>query len=388
MESTAVVQNTKRESRKKLTIIDCDIHMPTIRDAVIAYLPRHYREQIDTFGMRLPTQGAMYLNGAKGGIMQEQQFPMDGTPADLLAYFQKEHLDKYRVEHAILTGLGDYAIQTTPDADYAAALCTAYNNYLIDHYISGDPRVKGSIMIPKQDPLLAAKEIDRIGGHPGIVQVISSNGAEKPYGHRFYYPIYEACERHGLPFAVHVSMEGIGINHPPTGAGYVNHYIEYRMARTQIMMAHLASMIFEGVFQRFPSLKFVMIETGILWIAPYIWRMDQDWKALRSQTPWVKEPPSEIVRKHVRFTSQPIEIPPDESLFLPLLKSMYGDTNLCFASDYPHWDFDHPFKSFPKLDDELKDRIFYNNAAELYGLPPRRSESDAEAETGAEGTSE
>ncbi|TLS51657.1 amidohydrolase [Paenibacillus antri] len=376
MESVAATQETPRRGRKRLSIIDCDIHMPTARDEVLSYLPRHYREQIDTFGMRLPTQGAMYLNGAKGGIMQDQSFPQDGKASSLLAYFQTEHLDKYNIEHAILTGLGDYAIQTTPDADYAAALCTAYNNYGIDHYLANDPRIKSSVMIPKQDPLLAAKEIDRVGSHPQIVQVISSNGAEKPYGHRFYYPIYEACVRHNLPFAVHVSMEGIGINNPPTGAGHVNHYIEYRMARTQIMMAHLASMIFEGVFDRFPTLQFVMIEAGMLWIAPYIWRMDQDWKALRSQTPWVKEPPSEYVRKHVKFTSQPIELPPDESLFLPLMKSMFAETNLLFASDYPHWDFDNPFKSFPKMDDGMWDRIFYRNAAELYGLPARRSETE------------
>jgi predicted TIM-barrel fold metal-dependent hydrolase len=378
METTSI-QQTAKKSKKKLSIIDCDIHMPTVQEEVFAYLPRHYRNQIETFGIRLPSQGGMHLNGAKGGIMQDQSFPKDGKPSSLLSYFQAEHLDKYNVEHAILTGLGDYAIQTTPDADYAAALCAAYNNYGIDHYLANDSRIKSSVMIPKQDPLLAAKEIDRVGGHPQVVQVISSNGAEKPYGHRFYNPIYEACVRNNLPFAVHVSMEGIGINNPPTGAGHVSYYIEYRMARTQIMMAHLASMIFEGVFDRFPTLQFIMIEAGMLWVAPYIWRMDQDWKALRSQTPWVKEPPSEYVRKHVKFTSQPLEVPPDESLFLPMMKAINAEECLLFASDYPHWDFDSPFKSFPKMEHRMWDRIFYQNAAELYGLPPRSSETEGAA---------
>ncbi|SDD57255.1 hypothetical protein SAMN02799630_03870 [Paenibacillus sp. UNCCL117] len=376
MEDIAVKPLSARSPKAKKSIIDCDIHIPSVREEVMGYLSRHYREQIETFGMRLPSQGAMYLNGAKGGVMQEQKFPQDGKTSSILAYFQAEHLDKYKVEHAILTGIGDYAIQTTPDPDYAAALCTAYNSYMIDHYLSQDRRIKGSVMIPKQDPLLAAREIDRIGDHPSIVQVIVSNGAEKPYGNRFYYPIYEACVRHNLPFAIHVSMEGIGINHPPTGAGHVNHYIEYRMARTQIMMAHLASMIFEGVFDRFPTLQFVIIEAGMLWLAPYIWRMDQDWKALRSQTPWVKEPPSEYFRKHVKYSSQPIELPPDESLFLPLMKAINAEHSLLFASDYPHWDFDSPTKAFPKMDSAMWDRIFYQNAAELYGLPPRSSDTE------------
>ena len=43
---------------------------------------------------------------------------------------------------------------------------------------------------------------------------------------------------------------------------------------------------------------------------------------------------------------------------------------VCFASDYPHWDFDDPRRVFPtRMDQELKERIFYSNAAELYGLP-------------------
>ncbi len=341
---------------------------------MIPYLPRKYREQIETFGWRLAAQSDMYLNGAKRGMMQDEHFPEDRSAPNMVSYFQKAHLDKYNIEYAILTGIGDYALQVCPDPDYAAALCTANNDYGLEHYITKDRPMKGSIIIPKQDPHLSAIEIARLGGHPDMVQVIVTNGAEKPYGNRFYHPIYEACERNNLPFAIHVSMEGIGINNPPTGAGYVNHYIEYRMARQQIMMAHLASFIFEGVFDKFPNFKIVIVEAGMLWMAPFIWRMDQDWKSLRSQTPWVKEPPSEYFRKHVKFTSQPLELPPDPSLFSPLMKAIYAEENLLFASDYPHWDFDSPLKAFPKMENELWERIFYQNAASLYGLPQREQD--------------
>lgn len=171
--------------------------------------------------------------------------------------------------------------------------------------MSRESRLKGSILIPKQDPILSAKEIDRVGSNPDMIQVVVSNGAQKPYGHRFYHPIYEACVRHNLPFTIHVSMEGIGINNPTTGAGHVTSYIEYRAARAHIMAAHMASFIFEGVFEKFPTLRVVMMEAGMLWIAPLIWRLDQDWKALRHQTPWVKEPPSEYYRKFLGSPRSP-----------------------------------------------------------------------------------
>ncbi|CAG7635901.1 hypothetical protein PAESOLCIP111_03717 [Paenibacillus solanacearum] len=354
----------------KKSIIDCDIHASVPYEGLKSYLPRMYREQMDTWGKRLPGQNQMYLNGGTNGSMQEYR-PPRGKEEDedsYLRYFQAQHLDKYNLAYGVLTG-SDYAVHTTPDTDYAAALCSAMNDYVIERYVSRDSRLKGSVQIPKQDPALSAKEIDRVGSHPGMVQVIVSNGAQRPYGNRIYDPIYAACARNHLPFAIHVSMEGIGINHPPTGAGYVSYYAEYRAARTQIMMAHLASLIFEGVFVKFPELKVTMVEAGMLWVAPFLWRLDQDWKALRHQTPWLTQPPSEYYRKHVRVTSQPIELPPQKELFLPMMEAIHARECLMFASDYPHWDFDSPLRAFPKMDDALKRRIFYENAAELYGLP-------------------
>ncbi|MDF2660111.1 MAG: amidohydrolase [Paenibacillus sp.] len=358
--------------KRKRSIIDCDLHLAPLRggyQALKPYMSRYYREQIETWGPRVPGQIGMYNNGGTNGTMQEYKIP-PGDETVALNYIRANLLEKYQIDYGIITGM-DYGINTIPDTDYAAAVCSACNDYTIEHVLSKEPRFKASIMIPKQDAVLSAKEIDRVASHPGFVQVIVSNGAEKPYGHRRYYPIYEACVRHNLPFAIHVSMEGIGINPPPTGAGYVSHYAEYRLARAGIMMTHLASFIYEGVFELFPTLKVVMIEAGMMWIAPAIWRMDQDWKALRHNTPWVKKLPSEYYREHVRVTSQPIELPAKPELFLPMLEAIHAGQCLMFASDYPHWDFDSPQLAFPKLPDELWERVFYQNAAELYGLPQR-----------------
>lgn len=370
MESTQTAASNNKPSRGKPPVIDCDIHASIPLDGIKAYLPRFYREQVETWGKRLPGQNQMYPNGGTNGSMQEHQPPRGNDEDGYLNYMRANHIDKYNLVYGILTG-SDYGVHATPDTDYAAALCSASNDYVIERYLSRDARLKGSVHIPKQDPLLSAKEIDRVGSHPDMVQVIVSNGAQRPYGNRMYEPIYEACVRNGLPFAIHVSMEGIGINNPPTGAGYVSYYAEYRAARTQIMMAHLASFIFEGVFVKYPDLKLIMVEAGMLWVAPYLWRLDQDWKALRHQTPWVKEPPSEYYRKHVKVTSQPLEQPPKKELFMPMLEAINAHDSLMFASDYPHWDFDSPLLAFPKIDEALKERIFYQNAADLYRLPAK-----------------
>jgi predicted TIM-barrel fold metal-dependent hydrolase len=288
----------------------------------------------------------------------------------------KHYLDPYHVEYAVLTGQS-YGHQNIPDADYAAALCRAYNDYNLEHWLNKDERLLGSIFIPKQEPNLAAQEIDRVGEQDKMVQVLVTSGAEKPYGNRYYYPIYEACVRHDLPFTIHVGMEGEGINASPSGAGFVTHYAEYRACRPQVMSAHLASLIFEGVFERFPSLKVVIQEAGVFWVAPFMWRLDQDWKALRFQTPWVKRKPSEYMKTNIRITTQPMEETPNHEIFLNLMENLDAKNCLMFASDYPHWDFDNPKQAIPKLDKELRDRIFYHNAAELYKLPLKKSVKEA-----------
>ncbi|MDF2720932.1 MAG: amidohydrolase [Paenibacillus sp.] len=358
-----------KKPRMKRSIIDCDIHNSTPMGEVKQYLPRFYREMVDDWGPRhVPS---IYLNGGNRGSLIEENKPTSGKTEDIVRHFQERLLDPYQIEYGILTA-ADYSPHTLPDIDFVAALATAKNDYIAERWLAADSRLKGSVFIPKQDPGLSAKEIDRVGGHPDVVQVIVSSGAEKPYGHRFYYPIYEACVRHNLPFTIHVSMEGLGMNPAPTGAGYVTYYAEYRALRPQVMAAHLASFIFEGVFEKFPTLKVVLQESGVFWIAPMLWKMDQDWKALRYQTPWVRKKPSEYFREHVRVTSQPLEIPEDRETFDKMMQAIYAHECLMYCSDYPHWDFDSPARTFPKLDDALWENIFYANAAKLYGLPPRK----------------
>lgn len=348
-------------------IIDCDIHH-NVRETkdLYPYLPRHYKEQIEAWGLQLPDFPQM--NGGVRGRMNNTFPESGGNAGSDLALMQRQHLDPYHVDYGILTGeFGQ--LTTSPAVDYAAALASAYNDYTIEHFVEKDKRLKGSIVIPMQEPQLAVKEIRRLGRHPGMVQVLANGGSRMPYGNRYFHPIYEACVEHDLPFAIHVGFEGWGINSEPTGVGYPSYYMEYRALRPQVYMAHMASFIFEGVFEKFPTLKVVLIEAGVFWVVPYLWRLDMDWKGLRVQTPWVKKPPSEIYRDHFYIGSQPIEQTPDREAFHSMLKWMSAEKTLLFCSDYPHWDFDSPTQAFPKMEESLKRRIFYENARELYRLP-------------------
>src|SRR5690606_6298765 len=118
----------------------------------------------------------------------------------------------------------------------------------------------------------------------------------------------------------------------------------------------------------FPKLKVAMLEGGFGWVPSLMWRMDMDWKGLRHQTPWVEKLPSEYLVDHIRFASQPMEEPEDPKDIETIIEWMHGDRTLMFASDYPHWDWDDPAVTFTQLPDDLRHRIFAENAADTFGL--------------------
>jgi predicted TIM-barrel fold metal-dependent hydrolase len=134
------------------------------------------------------------------------------------------------------------------------------------------------------------------------------------------------------------------------------------------MQAVMASLVFEGVFERFPRLKIVLIEGGFAWVPALTWRMDKHWDRMREETPHVKRPPSEYVREHFWFTTQPIE-EPENPADLAEIMDWIGYDRLMFSTDYPHWDFDDPQRAFKaQLTEQQRAGVFRDNAKALYAL--------------------
>lgn len=71
------------------------------------------------------------------------------------------------------------------------------------------------------------------------------------------------------------------------------------------------SLVLEGVFNRLPDLKVVLIGSGVSWLPSLCWRLDKNWKGLRREVPWVDRKPSEIVRSSLRLTVRPFDAPAD-----------------------------------------------------------------------------
>ena len=140
----------------------------------------------------------------------------------------------------------------------------------------------------------------------------------------------------------------------------------------------LTSLICEGVFERFPTLQLVLIEGGIAWLAPLMWRLDRAWALLRQEAPHLTRLPSELIGEHVWATTQPIDEPPRSSDFPMLLEQLGMTDRILFATDYPHWDFDAPDRALPtSLSAAARNAILHGNAHKLYRLTAAGTPADA-----------
>jgi predicted TIM-barrel fold metal-dependent hydrolase len=283
---------------------------------------------------------------------------------------QEHHLDVHGITYGILTGLWNICIALMPQRHLAAALASAYNDWLIDEWLEVEDRLRGSITVAPQLPQSAATEIDRVGHHPSMIQVcLPASSPELPYGSEFYDPIWEACVRNDLRVALHVAGCG-GLYGAANAAGWPRSYMEIRAQYPNVFEAQLISLVANGVFEKFPSLQVAFIEGGFAWVPSVMWRLDQTWRSMRFETPWLKRRPSDYIRDHVRFSTQPFEEPDDPEHILQLIDMMGSESLLMFASDFPHWDFDSPARAIPRVvGDDLRRKILWENASEFYSLP-------------------
>jgi len=231
-------------------VIDCDIHTALPKaDDLLPFLSDHWREYIRTSAFKGAVDTAYPPNA-----------PTTRGPADLDAV-RRDVLDAWSVELGILNC--SYAVDSLHNPDTAAAMAAAVNDWLVAEWLEKEPRLRASMVVPTRVPEMGAREIDRLGGHPGFVQVLLPVRSEAPYGHRRYLPIFEAADRHNLV----VSLQfGGAPGNPPTGSGWPSYYIEEYVGMAQVFQTQVLNLVVEGVFDRFPNLRLALIEGGWTWL--------------------------------------------------------------------------------------------------------------------------
>jgi predicted TIM-barrel fold metal-dependent hydrolase len=133
-------------------------------------------------------------------------------------------------------------------------------------------------------------------------------------------------------------------------------------------IVHMTNWLINGLPERFPRLKVIWVESGLAWVPFLMQRLDHEYLKRTSEAPLLKRRPSEYMRE-MYYTSQPMEMD-DLGLLESTLGAINAETQLVYASDWPHWDFDLPsvFLDLPFLGEQAKRNILGLNAARLFNL--------------------
>lgn len=285
-------------------------------------------------------------------------------------------LDDVGIDTTVLYASSALASGRITFVDEAIAVCHAYNDWLYKSYMAASPRFKTMAILPMQDPQEAAKELRRVVklGMPGAM--LPSTGLKSPLGAREFWPVYEVANELGCALGLH------GAGHSGIGLDQMNQFAAvHALGHPVGITINFASIYSNGLFDRFPNLKWGFLEGGIGWMFMALERLTASNKSFEQPNPrghLVKIPKgktaAEHIKKHMAEGRIYIGCEGDEIDIAYAVKA-WGSKPFLFSSDFPHEVTNetckeeiHELLENKDISQEAKADILQKNAERFYGF--------------------
>ncbi|HUC36699.1 MAG TPA: amidohydrolase family protein [Acidimicrobiales bacterium] len=228
------------------------------------------------------------------------------------------------------------------DLDLAYGAARAHNRGMVE-WCSADPRLLPTCYVPLADPrrsAAAAREAISMGA--AALLVASGCPPSHSPSHLDLDPVWDTAQEAGIPVVFHVGGTGDlidpnyfrnGLPVPPDFHGGEENFrsVDY-MGIPGPPAQTLATMIFDGVLDRFETLRFGVIEQGAIWVPSWTRQMEAAFEAFARHEERLRKlslRPTEYVERQVRVTPYPTE---DVGWII----EQSGPEICMFSSDYPH----------------------------------------------------
>ena len=290
---------------------------------------------------------------------------------DLLGFDSQLVFNTFANKHLCTAEHGD-------DVELAYGVARAHNRAMAD-FCSVDKRLLATGYVPLRDfakARAAAEEALRLGCKALLLASACPKGHSP--SHIGLDPVWALAQEAGAPIVLHVGGGGKlldpnyfvnGLPEVPDFHGGAENFrsIDY-MAIPYPVMQTLATMIIDGVFERFPRLKCGVIEQGASWLPGWMRQLDSALEAFRKNEERLRSlslRPSEYVRRQIRVTPYPAED-------VGWIAAQSGPEVCLFSSDYPHVEGGrNPLRRFEASLDghslDVKRRFYSDNFADLMG---------------------
>jgi len=252
----------------------------------------------------------------------------------------------------------------SPQIPMQVLLTQAFNRFMVEHILKSDNRIKTLICLPFNDPEASMRTIEEFAGEPGVIGFMITSVRNKPVQDNQYMKIYAALEERGLPLAFHAGYYW----HEPVMEQFHRFLGVHSVGFVLWNLVHLVNWIIHGLPERFPNLKVMWVESGLSWLPFIMQRLDNEYMLRSSEAPALKRLPSEYIRE-MFFSGQPLERTNMKALEMNF-EMVSAETQLLYASDWPHQDFDLPSSIFdlPFLSEQGKRNILGETALKLFNL--------------------
>jgi predicted TIM-barrel fold metal-dependent hydrolase len=271
-----------------------------------------------------------------------------------------------------------YNWEHSGDLELAIGAARAHNRGMAD-FCSVDRRLLSTLYVPLADieraGALAQEAID-MGA--GALLIASGCPPTHSPSHVGLDPVWAAAQEAGVPIVFHVGGTGDlldphyfdnGLPVPPDFHGGEENFrsVDY-MAIPGPPAQTLATMIFDGVFERFPDLRVGVIEQGAIWVPSWMRQMESAFEAFsrhEERLRGLSMRPSEYVRRQMKFTPYPTE---DVGWII----DQAGAQTVLFSSDYPHVEGGRrPIERFERsmegCSDATRQAFYHDNFVDLMG---------------------
>lgn len=347
-------------------VFDADGHIFEPQSEIAQFLPPPYRGKVssgllssggDGWNRRaLSVRADALREGQEGWIGEHTEGPVNSER-------WLEMLDQAGIDGTVLYPTSFLGVCGEKDRDWAVALATAYNSWMAEYYVRRNPRLHAMAILPLHDIDASVKELRRSVTELGFVGVVLSANQNPPLGDRRYDPVYQAAQELDIPVAVHAGGPGRRLD-------MMDRPIEARcLGHPTSQMIQMTHMMFSGVFDRFPGLRFSYMEAGVAWVLFLRDRMHEAYEQWSVEAPeLIREPWEHLTSGRIYYHCEVDE------LILPYAVQELGDQALLYACDFPHLrpkrvmhDLDE-FQERSDLAEETKRRILGENARRLYRL--------------------
>ena len=328
--------------------------------------------------------GFVSMAGFDGTYPEHPKTYEEIPPACFDANERLRHLDNEGIHAQVLYpnvgGFGSQGFLRLKEPKLMLECVSAYNDFLVDWASADSSRLIPVMALPFWDLDACILELHRSAelGHKAVLFPSQPHDFEQPaLSDKHWDPLWAAAQEADLSISFHIGGQSLGSIAKDRGdIGPKANFARMSSLSFIENCKGLAELIFGGICHRFPTLKFVSVESGAGWIPSLIETFDWQWanSGVRKEHPEYDLMPSEYFRRQIYACFW------FENLMIPRALELYPD-NFLYETDFPHptsmspgpqtpalHPREYATKLFSELPELTQSKVLHDNAAKIYDV--------------------